>query len=785
MKNQKRDVRKKGKKIDKSKGKLFYALIIVLIIFILVVGFFVLRHSITGDAVIEKVTNVVIGNSIFDDTGGLSGSRDTSVQDVGAQQICGNSITEMGEACDGDDLNGFTCATVAAGFKSGTLRCNADCKQYDVSQCVKGNVINAVSCNQLDVQNAINSASDGDIVAVPAGICRWNTKATINKGIFVRGEGAEKTSIVSNNESVDVLFDVYVINKSFRLSSFKFSGNLSWSFITLGGSFLNLRIDHINFEDMSGAKVRGIALNYFGRRANKGIIGLFDHLNINGSDRGIFLGHYGANNDWNRPDGYGTGDFIFLEDINISGNSGATLDLVDGECGARFVARNNNLINTKISYHDTGSTSGCRSTRLVEIYDNNFSCTIKGYPSCIWSAISFRGGTGVYYNNIIPSYYEDGMGYDTGAATQLWRSYTKGGFPWNTTCDGIFDRICSDFYSHCSGGDKRACGGDWDCVGAGTCNMHQCTTDDDCGANVFCLQKTDGHLDSTGWPCRDQTGRGQDNPINHEQANSPAYWWNNKNINGKLMNVIINNHYIPNFRFILKGRDFYNDSVNYNSLTGMYESIYVDDDGITKEWNYKPYPYPHPLVLIESQIISISTNETCGNGYCNATAGENCSNCTADCGSCVAPPVSERCGNGYCNATAGENCSTCFQDCEICPGSGGGDGGGSGGGGSGSGGGGGNQNQSTNNQTSANQNINNENNNIGALAEAVGGAFSLNDDKIIGTPDEVFDKTRERYIIRYIMLVGICMMILILWAVKLILKHKNEPLVEIAIGDNA
>jgi hypothetical protein len=39
----------------------------------------------------------------------------------------------------------------------------------------------------------------------------------------------------------------------------------------------------------------------------------------------------------------------------------------------------------------------------------------------------------------------------------------------------------------------------------------------------------DGQLDSTGWPCRDQTGRGQDDPITHIQASSPAYWWNNLN----------------------------------------------------------------------------------------------------------------------------------------------------------------------------------------------------------------------------------------------------------------
>ena len=86
---------------------------------------------------------------------------------------CGNNIVEPGEACDGSNVNGLTCSSVAAGFKSGTLSCNADCKSYNVNNCVAGNVINAASCSQVDVQNAINDASDGDIVVVPEGSCTW------------------------------------------------------------------------------------------------------------------------------------------------------------------------------------------------------------------------------------------------------------------------------------------------------------------------------------------------------------------------------------------------------------------------------------------------------------------------------------------------------------------------------------------------------------------------------------------------------------------------------------
>ncbi|MEO8699902.1 MAG: heterocycloanthracin/sonorensin family bacteriocin [Kofleriaceae bacterium] len=49
---------------------------------------------------------------------------------------------------------------------------------------------------------------------------------------------------------------------------------------------------------------------------------------------------------------------------------------------------------------------------------------------------------------------------------------------------------------------------------------------------------------------------------------------------------------------------------------------------------------------------------TCGNGTCSA--GETCSSCPSDCGSC--------CGNGRCEGT--ETCDSCAGDCGVCDGCG-------------------------------------------------------------------------------------------------------------------
>lgn len=51
---------------------------------------------------------------------------------------CGNGVAEYGEACDGENLQGATCA--AAGLTYGTVRCNADCT-LDTSTCTNTRLV--------------------------------------------------------------------------------------------------------------------------------------------------------------------------------------------------------------------------------------------------------------------------------------------------------------------------------------------------------------------------------------------------------------------------------------------------------------------------------------------------------------------------------------------------------------------------------------------------------------------------------------------------------------------
>lgn len=70
----------------------------------------------------------------------------------------------------------------------------------------KGNVIQAVSCSQSDVQFAIDLAQDGDSVFVPAGNCSWSNSVTIhNKSISVIGPGKANITITLTGASAFIL----------------------------------------------------------------------------------------------------------------------------------------------------------------------------------------------------------------------------------------------------------------------------------------------------------------------------------------------------------------------------------------------------------------------------------------------------------------------------------------------------------------------------------------------------------------------------------------------------
>lgn len=68
---------------------------------------------------------------------------------------CGNDLAQVGEACDGSDLNGRDCASEVPGSPGGVLMCTEDCGGFDLSLCNP-----APTCGDGDLDSG--EACEGD-----------------------------------------------------------------------------------------------------------------------------------------------------------------------------------------------------------------------------------------------------------------------------------------------------------------------------------------------------------------------------------------------------------------------------------------------------------------------------------------------------------------------------------------------------------------------------------------------------------------------------------------------
>ncbi len=450
-----------------------------------------------------------------------------------------NNYTE--ECDDGNTINGDGCSS--------------DCKIEETS-CHPGDsfiwlnstYIQACSCNQSDVQAAIDAAKDGDTVLVPEGRCEWVTPGNnpaisiYEKSILLQGAGAGKSNITLVSTGNGVMEVPIVISskkgKPVRITGFSFTGfgntydhgvikaHTLWN-NTVGGD--TIRIDHCDFYNITHVEIR----------IGSKIYGVIDNCNFTEYSWKVVISVSGDNyKPWESPLTLGTANALYVEDciFKINGNGGA----INSYSGGKYVFRHNKVIDGAVDNHGTchGYQGDRRSAHTTEIYENSFYSDIPYF----FTAISIHGGTGVIFNNV----------------------------------------LTGDFKHKILVGNYRTCTSD-ECF-YGRCN----------GSSPY-----DGNLDASGYPCLDQVGRTSDQDGNGIQDLVPLYEWNNT-YNGVDCNISINDHGCTNpdvFQHIKKNRDFYDDTVEYNPETGYYESTYTDDDGTTKEWRYKPYIYPHPLTV--------------------------------------------------------------------------------------------------------------------------------------------------------------------------------------------
>jgi hypothetical protein len=253
----------------------------------------------------------------------------------------------------------------------------------------------AADCSRAAVQAAVDAASDGDTVAVPAGTGTWELAVNISgKTITLQGagSGAGGTKILYGGAGHSlIVIDPGKQTGRMDVSGFRLVGgdkNYWDGALRIFGpaGWKNLRIHHMVFEDNKQYSIRGYA----------GTCGLVDHCTFRGAAHGICMWGNGVA-DWTNSLVLGTDGFFFVEDNTFDwkdwyGMTGAVcFDYVDG---GRVVFRYNTIRYGFFETHDRVRHGSGASANAWEIYCNSFWTDTPKWKGCDISA-----GTGVIWGN--------------------------------------------------------------------------------------------------------------------------------------------------------------------------------------------------------------------------------------------------------------------------------------------------------------------------------------------------------------------------------------------------
>ncbi|QQS20667.1 MAG: hypothetical protein IPL87_03820 [Candidatus Moraniibacteriota bacterium] len=259
----------------------------------------------------------------------------------------------------------------------------------------QGATYTAISCSRVDVQSAIDTSMNGDIISIPAGTCSWSDPVSIvGKTITLQGAGSTPAGTVINYSGTNhslIAIDPGTQRGSLTISGFRFVGGDPnyWGGMHIQFSgpdeWRGLRIHHNVFIGSQNNVIRGSTETE----------GLIDNNIFEGSSHSIQLDGRGSD-DWNRPIAYGSAGFFFVENNTFNnddtyGNTGWFA--VDVTNGGRNVFRYNTLRNSFWENHDR-CRSGLPSSRAFEIYNNNFTKDSVGHK-----AIDLSSGDGVIFQN--------------------------------------------------------------------------------------------------------------------------------------------------------------------------------------------------------------------------------------------------------------------------------------------------------------------------------------------------------------------------------------------------
>jgi hypothetical protein len=270
--------------------------------------------------------------------------------------------------------------------------------------------------SQFSVYDAMNNASAGDVVLIPAGTYTWGAGGmvtNINKvGVTLSGVAATSpgmgagapSTIINMSTSAPSGYGptLFSINAAATVSNLEIvspnannANNAVFGVTTAGW-----RITNVTYDGTCGGLYTGIGSNgtnignvgyfvYQGNSANN--FGVIDHCSItggNGQCEMIFM--RGDASAWQTPDSLGSANAYYVENCDFNGSCYVS----DFNSNSREVVRFNTINgNIKIDAHGMATNSPPRSSRHFEVYCNTF--TSPG----LQLGTELRGGTGMVFGN--------------------------------------------------------------------------------------------------------------------------------------------------------------------------------------------------------------------------------------------------------------------------------------------------------------------------------------------------------------------------------------------------
>ena len=435
--------------------------------------------------------------------------------------------------------------------------------------------VTASSCSSTDVQTAINAATAGQTVNVPAcagGLITWGLNSvTIAKAITLNGAGQGVTNITLNAiSSVNITKQT---TGPTRIQNISFTGtnnNTFPHFIHIGGPWPNgqpVIFQNVTFNAFSGSMV--------GAQTPGGVI--FSHIHFIGQwDNDLIAMKDTGTTSWTTADTFGTRDTtgfanFYIEDSDFIGGSNGVTDC-DDSC--RMVVRHNTFgINGQDSggINSHGDDSSPEGMRQFEIYSNSFNFPDKTCP----------GGSSTSLSNI------NQWMWIRGASGMIWGNNIQ---HLQSTCWGTKAAI----------------------------KLSNRGIEDDRPGGIPCSAVT--------YPTRHQIGQ---NNNGSADFTDPINVWANTSIDiiSGQPNVILSAGFVPFVgtianpcfsvyqslgygstdadqwsHFFQFPRDAVNTTLGTNLCNNTSEGCTVEGAGGTPKAGYAPFPYPHPLVSGQSVV---------------------------------------------------------------------------------------------------------------------------------------------------------------------------------------